>query len=68
MEFYLRPLLFHQKELKIITSGNATITADRILLQRAIGNLIANAVHHSPPKNEIQTAEDLMQTYFEEKI
>lgn len=50
-EFY--QMIADEKELKIITGGNGTINADRILLQRAIGNLIANAVHHSPPQSEI---------------
>jgi two-component system, OmpR family, heavy metal sensor histidine kinase CusS len=53
-EFY--QMIADEKELKIITSGKGTITADRILLQRAIGNLIANAVQHSPPNSEIQAA------------
>ena len=50
-EFY--QLLADENGLKIITSGSGAISADRILLQRAIGNLIANAVQHSPPNSEV---------------
>ena len=53
-EFY--QLIADEKELKIVTGGNGILIADRILLQRAIGNLIANAVHHSPPKSDIQAS------------
>ena len=51
-EFY--QMIADEKELRIVTSGSGTITADRILLQRAIGNLISNAVQHSPPNSEVQ--------------
>lgn len=51
-EFY--QMLADERGLDIITSGSATITADRILVQRAIGNLISNAVQHSDQNSEIQ--------------
>ena len=43
-EFY--QMLADERGLNIITKGSGTITADRILVQRAIGNLISNAVQH----------------------
>lgn len=50
-EFY--QMAADESGVKIITSGTGSITADRILLQRAVGNLISNAVHHSPPDSEV---------------
>ena len=39
--------------MSIITNGSGAIIADRILVQRAIGNLISNALQHSPPNSEV---------------
>ena len=50
-EFY--QIAADENGVRILTSGYGTITADRILLQRAIGNLISNAVHHSPRNSEV---------------
>jgi two-component system heavy metal sensor histidine kinase CusS len=50
-EFY--QMVADENGLRIIPSGSGAITADRILLQRAIGNLISNAVQHSPPNSEV---------------
>ncbi|HQS58798.1 MAG: hypothetical protein B7Y56_10550 [Gallionellales bacterium 35-53-114] len=50
-EFY--QMAADENDIKIITSGSGSITADRILLQRAVGNLVSNAVHHSPPNSEV---------------
>ncbi|MGH8559302.1 MAG: heavy metal sensor histidine kinase, partial [Methylococcales bacterium] len=50
-EFY--QMVADGKGLRIIPSGSGAITGDRILLQRAIGNLISNAIRHSPPNSEI---------------
>ena len=50
-EFY--QVAADESEVKIITSGSSTINADRILVQRAIGNLISNALQHSPPNSEV---------------
>lgn len=51
-EFY--QMLADENGLRIVASGNGTISADRILVQRAIGNLISNAIRHSPPDGEIR--------------
>lgn len=51
-EFY--QLLADERGLNIITSGSGTIIADRILVQRAIGNLISNAVQHGDTNSEIR--------------
>ncbi|MFA6901770.1 MAG: heavy metal sensor histidine kinase [Gallionellaceae bacterium] len=53
-EFY--QMAADESGVKIITSGSGLVTADRILLQRAISNLLTNAVHHSPPDSEVQAS------------
>ena len=50
-EFY--QVAADERGVKIVTSGNDYIVADRILLQRAISNLISNALQHSPPNSEV---------------
>ena len=50
-EFY--QMVADESAVKISTSGSGTINADRILVQRAIGNLISNALQHSPPNSEV---------------
>ena len=50
-EFY--QMLADERGVSIIPGGSATITADRILLQRAIGNLLSNALQHSPQNSEV---------------
>jgi two-component system heavy metal sensor histidine kinase CusS len=50
-EYY--QMLADENKVKITSSGSGTLNADRILLQRAIGNLILNAVQHSPANSEV---------------
>ncbi len=50
-EFY--QMVGDEKGLRIIASGSGTIHADRIQVQRAIGNLLSNAIQHSLPYSEI---------------
>ena len=50
-EFY--QMAADESGVKIITNGIGSITADRIMLQRALSNLITNAVQHSPPNSEV---------------
>ncbi len=50
-EFY--QMLADESGLRIVPGGNGSVCADRILVQRAIGNLISNAVRHSPPDSQI---------------
>lgn len=37
------------KGLKLTLNGNATVVADRVMLRRALGNLLSNAIRHSTP-------------------
>ncbi|MGO4380973.1 heavy metal sensor histidine kinase [Pseudoduganella sp. RAF19] len=39
-----------------ITPGNVCIDADPILFQRAVGNLVSNAIQHTPPGGAIRLA------------
>lgn len=50
-EFY--QMSADENGLKIIPSGSGTIFADRILVQRAISNLVSNALQHSPPNSKV---------------
>ncbi|MFA5172107.1 MAG: heavy metal sensor histidine kinase [Sulfuriferula sp.] len=38
----------------ISTSGRGTVTGDRIMLQRAIANLLSNAIAHTAPGGQVQ--------------
>ena len=53
-EFY--QMAADESAVKIITGGSGPINADRILVQRAIGNLISNALQHSPPDSEVHAS------------
>lgn len=50
-EFY--QMAADERGVSIMPSGSGSIIADRILVQRAIGNLISNALQHSPPNSEV---------------
>lgn len=50
-EFY--QMAADENGLKIIPSGSGTVIADRILVQRAISNLISNALQHSSSNSEV---------------
>lgn len=40
--------------VRIDCAGGGRITADRMLVQRAIGNILSNAIRHTPPGGEIK--------------
>jgi two-component system heavy metal sensor histidine kinase CusS len=48
--------LAEEKSVRIQISGEATVNADRLLLQRVLGNLISNAVRHSPHGSIVSVA------------
>jgi two-component system heavy metal sensor histidine kinase CusS len=50
-EFY--QLAADEHGVSIIPGGSGTLIADRILVQRVIGNLLSNALQHSPTDSEI---------------
>jgi two-component system heavy metal sensor histidine kinase CusS len=41
------------KQLQLSQSGKATIVGDRLMLRRAIGNLLSNALRHTPTHGRI---------------
>jgi two-component system heavy metal sensor histidine kinase CusS len=53
-EFY--QVLADEANLHIVREGEGRAVADRILVQRAIGNLLSNAVRHSPSGSEIRAS------------
>ena len=50
-EFY--QMAADERGVRIMPGGSGSTIADRILVQRAIGNLISNALQHSPPNSEV---------------
>ena len=50
-EFY--QVLADEAELTLVCTGAGRVVADHILAQRAIANLLSNAIRHTPPRNEI---------------
>ncbi|WP_459616207.1 heavy metal sensor histidine kinase [Bordetella sp. 2513F-2] len=50
-EFY-EPLA-DDKQVRLRRHGDARITGDRLMLRRALGNLLSNALRHTPPQGTI---------------
>ncbi len=42
------------KGLRLEVEGDAIVTADRLMLRRAIGNLLSNAIRHATPHTPLQ--------------
>jgi len=40
-----------EKQLRLILRGTAEVQADRVMLRRALGNLLSNVVRHANPKS-----------------
>lgn len=51
LEFY--EALAEEKALSLSCTGNAEVTGDRLMLRRAISNLLSNAVRHTPSRGHI---------------
>lgn len=41
------------RKVSIVTMGAGSVTGDRIMLQRAIANLLSNAITHTPPDGKV---------------
>lgn len=57
-----------EKGLRLVLAGDATVNADRLMLRRAIGNLLSNAIRHSAPDTllhaEIVACEDMISLHI----
>jgi two-component system heavy metal sensor histidine kinase CusS len=51
-EFY--EALAEEKAITLACTGAETVTGDRLMLRRAINNLLSNAVRHTPPGGSVQ--------------
>ncbi|MEW5864477.1 MAG: heavy metal sensor histidine kinase [Pseudomonadota bacterium] len=47
-------ILADERDIRLATEGQAEVTADRAMIQRAIGNLLSNALRHTPRGGTIQ--------------
>ncbi len=43
-----------EKDLRLTLEGEATVAADRLMLRRAMGNLLSNAIRHSAPNTTLR--------------
>lgn len=46
-------LLADEKDIAVRIHGDATLRGDRVLIQRAITNLLSNAIRHSRPSSQV---------------
>lgn len=52
IEFY--EALADEQKVVIVRSGSASVLGDQIMLRRAIGNLLSNAIRHAPPDTSVK--------------
>lgn len=45
--------LAEEKSIRLELSGEAQVTGDRLMLRRAISNLLSNALRHTPPQGRV---------------
>jgi two-component system heavy metal sensor histidine kinase CusS len=43
-----------ERGVRLVCAGEGHVAADRLLVQRAVGNLLSNAIRHAPPGGEIR--------------
>lgn len=55
-EFY--EALVEEKGIHLTSSGSGVVFGDRLMLRRAVGNLLSNAVRHTPEKGKITVRVD----------
>ncbi len=41
-------------EVSLVVSGGATVFGDRLMLRRALGNLVSNGIRHTPPGGQLR--------------
>lgn len=42
--------------VSLIQTGSATVSGDRLMLRRALSNLISNAIRHTPPGHSVRVS------------
>jgi len=52
IEFY--EALADEQKVSIVRSGSASVLGDQIMLRRAIGNLLSNAIRHAPSDTSVK--------------
>lgn len=52
IDFY--EALADEKGVQIVLAGEATVTADRLMMRRALSNLLSNALRHSLPGSSVE--------------
>lgn len=48
--------LAEEKQIGLSCSGTAVLRGDRLMLRRAISNLLSNALRHTPPRGRVEVA------------
>lgn len=51
LEFY--DAVADDRQLRLVVSGQGSVEGDRLMLQRALGNLLSNAVRHATPGSTV---------------
>jgi len=50
--------LAEAREVRLVVTGEGTVLGDRLMLRRAFGNLLSNAIRHTHPDGEIRVGID----------
>ena len=45
-----------EKRMRLLVEGNAQVRGDRLMIQRAVSNLLSNAIRHGPPNSVVRLA------------
>lgn len=45
-----------ERAISLTLTGSATVSGDRLMLRRALSNLISNAIRHTPPGQTVQVS------------
>ena len=54
LEFY--GMLAEEKEIQVTLVGKGVVTGDRLMLRRALGNLLSNAIRHATPHTAVEVS------------
>ena len=61
-------LVAEEKEMEVELIGQATVRADRLLVQRALTNLLSNAVRHGEPRSKVRVEIGSGATHIDLKV